>query len=291
MTGQGQGRRQSGSADITAEVRAVNNRHLKIHLRTSDGLGPLEPQMESVVRAELRRGSLQITVQISGGEGMSRFRLQEDVLAHYWKQCESLAGRLGVEHRVGLEDLLGLPGVISDPRALGSEISEDTQQAVLATLKDALDCLNRMRAAEGDSMARELAAQVERLKDQVKSIEGRAPDVVAEYRQRLTKKLSAALAEVGAELNESDVVREVLVMADRADIREEVVRLYSHFDQFQALLRADESQGRKLDFLIQEMFRETNTIGSKAADAEIAQRVVDMKTTIEQMRELVQNVE
>ena len=145
--------------------------------------------------------------------------------------------------------------------------------------------------AEGESMGVELSRQLENLRAIVNLIEERAPQVVAEYRTRLTTKLTAALAEIGGHLPEGDVVREVLLMADKADIREEIVRLRSHFSQFEQLLGAAESPGRKLDFLIQELFRETNTIGSKANDADVAQRVVDMKTTIEQMRELVQNVE
>ena len=140
-------------------------------------------------------------------------------------------------------------------------------------------------------MGEELTRQLSRLAELTAEIEQRAPLVVDEYRLRLEARLSKVLAELGAKLQEADLAREVLIMADKADIREEIVRLRSHFAQFEKLLSADESQGRKLDFLIQELFREANTIGSKCGDAEIAQRVVDIKTIIEQMRELVQNVE
>ncbi|MEO8272002.1 MAG: DUF1732 domain-containing protein, partial [Aureliella sp.] len=141
------------------------------------------------------------------------------------------------------------------------------------------------------SMWDELSRQLSRLAELTAEIEQRAPQVVDEYRSRLESRLTKVLAELGAKLQEADLAREVLIMADKADIREEIVRLRSHFAQFQKLLADEESQGRKLDFLIQELFREANTIGSKAGDAEIAQRVVDIKTIIEQMRELVQNVE
>ena len=154
-----------------------------------------------------------------------------------------------------------------------------------------MDCLNGMRQAEGQSMSDELNQQLLKLHDLVVVVEARAPGVVEEYRQRLHSRLTQTLAEVGAKVQESDLVREVLLLADKTDIREEIVRLRSHFLQFQTLLDDPQSQGRKLDFLIQEMFRESNTIGSKANDAEVAQRIVDMKTIIEQMRELVQNVE
>ncbi len=137
----------------------------------------------------------------------------------------------------------------------------------------------------------ELSSQLERLVQLTEAIRPRAPVVIDDFRSRLTSRIEAALAESTASLQESDLIREIAILADKADIREELVRLGSHFDQFSKLLDASESQGRKLDFLIQELFRETNTIGSKAGDAEIAQLVVDMKTTIEQMRELVQNAE
>ncbi len=139
--------------------------------------------------------------------------------------------------------------------------------------------------------ARRTDGTIAKLRELTSLIELRAPKVIDEYKQRLHVRLSQSLAEVGGEIQETDLVREILLMADKADIREEIVRLRSHFLQFQTLLDEDQSQGRKLDFLIQEIFREVNTIGSKAGDAEIAQRVVDMKAIIEQMRELVQNVE
>ncbi len=292
MTGQGQGRTPFGSAEISVEVRAVNNRHLKLHLRTSDAIGSIEPQIEALVRNEVRRGSLQLNVQLTGGEFACEYQLQIGVVEGYLRQCQTLAQKLGIESNVSVADVLALPGVVSDSRAsLSAKLSDALVTGVLETLKSALDCLNRMRAVEGESMRRELLQQLTKLDELTVAVEQRAPVVIDEYRERLSAKLSKALAEVGQQVQEADLVREVLLMADRADIREEIVRLRSHFAQFAKLLDAEESQGRKLDFLIQEMFREANTIGSKAGDAEVAQRVVDIKTTIEQMRELVQNVE
>ncbi len=293
MTGQGQGRRPFASAEIAAEVRAVNNRHLKLQIRTCDKLSGLEPQIEALVRSTLRRGSLQLSVQISGNLSENRYQLQESVVEGYVQQCQALAAKLGLESQVSLGQVLGLPGVVSERRSLGSEqeLPEALIAEVMATVAEALTCLNGMRRAEGTSMQQELGQQLTALFDLTEQIEARAPTVVDEYRARLESRLNKVLAELGAKLNESDVAREVLIMADRADIREEIVRIRSHFAQFRTLLDAGESQGRKLDFLIQELFREANTIGSKAADAQIAQRVVDIKTIIEQMRELVQNVE
>ena len=291
MTGQGQGRRPYDQTDITVEVRAVNNRFLKIQTRVSEAILGLEPQIESVVKQALRRGSLQIGVFLSGKIAISDYCLQEAVLEAYFHQCTALAAKLGAASGVTVAGLLQLPGVVSENGGRLSEVDEDLATAVLATVTDALGCLNRMRLAEGQSMGSELVQQLVKLRELTGLIEQRAPKVIEDYKQRLHGRLAQSLAEIGGQIQETDLVREILVMADKADVREEVVRLRSHFLQFQSLLDDPCSQGRKLDFLIQEIFREVNTIGSKAGDAEITQRVVDMKSIIEQMRELVQNVE
>ena len=291
MTGQGQGRRPYDQTEITVEVRAVNNRFVKIQTRVSDALSGLEPQIESVVKQSLRRGSLQIGVYLSGNTASSDYALQAAAIEAYYHQCITLATKLGVESGVTIASLLQLPGVVGESGGRLNEVDESLAAAVLGTVLDAMECLNRMRLAEGQSMGNELAEQLEKLRETTVLIGQRAPKVIEEYKQRLHGRLAQSLAEVGGQIQETDLIREILVMADKADIREEVVRLRSHFLQFQALLDDTSSQGRKLDFLIQEIFREVNTIGSKAGDAEIAQRVVDMKSIIEQMRELVQNVE
>lgn len=289
MTGQGQGRSQCGAVEITTEVRAVNNRHLKLQTRAAGRLHAVEAQVESLVRSQVKRGSLQLNLQMHGGGADSEYQISAPVLSEYMRQCQQASDSLGVAHDVKLSDLLDLPGVVAEPQ--NTELTDELKQKTLESVQAAVDCLNQMRKTEGASIATELQSQLSRLKELTDTIEARAPSVVEEYRERLSKRLTKALEEVGAELQEADLVREVLVMADKADVREELVRLRSHFEQFSSLLDSPESQGRKLDFLIQELFRETNTIGSKCGDAEMAQRVVDMKTVIEQMREQVQNVE
>jgi uncharacterized protein (TIGR00255 family) len=291
MTGQGQGRRPYGQAEITVEVRAVNNRFLKLQTRVSNAISALEPQIENLVRQSLRRGSLQLGVYLSGRFGDGDFNLDEAVLESYYHKLTAISARLGTKTEVSLVSLLALPGVVLERSGKSEDIDASLTQAVLAAVTEAMDCLNRMRQAEGKSMANELEAQLGKLRESTDAIELRAPQVLEDYRQRLHNRLGPVLAELGGQLQEGDLIREVLLMADKADIREEIVRLRSHFDQFKNLLADSTSQGRKLDFLIQEIFRESNTIGSKANDAEIAQRVVDMKSIIEQVRELVQNVE
>lgn len=291
MTGQGQGRRVLGETEVTVEVRAVNNRFLKIQLRMADALSGIEPQVEAIIRQSLKRGSLQVGVHINRQAVPGDYTLQQVAIESYYRQCHGIAQKLGIETEVTIGQLLQLPGVVLEREGSPVEIGEELTAITLATVTDALDCLNRMRRNEGDSMAAELHSQLANMSSLIDVIRERAPQVVDDYRERLRGKLQTGLVSLGLDVQPSDLIREVQLFVDRADIREELVRLASHLAQFDRLLQDSTSQGRKLDFLIQEMFREVNTIGSKAGDTEIAQRVVDLKTIIEQMRELVQNAE
>ncbi len=291
MTGQGQGRRMVGSMEVTVEVRAVNNRFFKLQLRTSETLSRLEPQIESLVRQYVRRGALNMSVYLHRASKASDFQLEETAIASYYQQCQAIAQHLGISADVSLGQLLALPGVVAEQTNERKEPSEELTAETLAAVTDALKCLNRMREAEGSNMADELRGQLDRIVALKTIIEEKAPLVIDDYRERLRLRVQQGLALVGVDVPTVDLLRETQIFADRADVREEIVRLRSHARQFASLLDEPESQGRKLDFLIQEMFREANTIGSKAGDSEIAQRVVDIKAIIEQMRELVQNAE
>jgi len=215
-------------------------------------------------------------------------KVSESTLKSYLDQVRSGVGRDGYQIVIELGSALQLPGVLlPNP---GPEPEKLTALA-LSTIGQALDDLNRMRQIEGQQMGKELtesAAKVRAISDQ---IEARAPNVLIDYRKRLESRVRSALAEMLPTVGEIDVLREVVQFSDRSDIREEIVRLHSHLEQFHGAVSDKESQGRRLDFLIQEIGRETNTIGAKANDATIAHGVVAIKTTIEQMRELVQNVE
>lgn len=291
MTGQGQSRRILGSMEIMVEVRAVNNRFFKLQLRTSEVLSRLEPEFEALARQHVRRGSLNMSVYVSREARASDYRLQEVAIASYLEQCRAIASSVGIDAQVTLGQLLALPGVVAETQTQDREPSDELTSETLAAVADALICLNRMREAEGANMATELRGQVEKINVLKVAIEDKAPLVIDDYRERLRLRVQQGLAMVGVDVHASDVLRETQIFADKADVREEIVRLRSHTRQFAHLLDENESQGRKLDFLIQEMFREANTIGSKAGDSEIAQRVVDIKAIIEQMRELVQNAE
>jgi uncharacterized protein (TIGR00255 family) len=290
MTGHGEARRHADGVDVAVELRAVNNRYLKVSTRLSEGYGALEPEVESLVRQHMRRGTLQVNVRIEREASPEDYRLNETVLAGYRQQLEAQYRRSGSDRPVQLEWLLGLPGVVREGGDHGEAV-EAVWPLVEETLRESLQELTRMRAEEGAAMGADLRANGREIAQRLQAIEERAPLVVDAYRRRLTDRLNKLLEGCGVSVEAGDVVREVGVFAERSDISEEIVRLRSHLEQFSAIAEEPESNGRKLEFVIQEMLRETNTIGSKANDAEIARHVVDIKTVIERMREMIQNVE
>lgn len=288
MTGQGQASKRFGSIGIDVEIRTVNNRFLKVVYKISDAANAIEPQLEALIREHIKRGSVNVSIRLSHTDRSNAASIDTVTLQDYIRQTSAIAKELGIQLTYSVGELLALPGVLTQN---SSEPDEELLIAVQQAVTDCLIDLQSMRKREGNSMAEQLLSGLDAILDARKEIESRAPNVIAEYRQRLESRVRTALTELGHPNHEIDVVREVLVHTDRCDIREELVRLASHVEQFRSAINHPESQGRKLDFLIQELFRETNTIGSKANDAEISQRVVFIKATIEQMRELVQNVE
>jgi uncharacterized protein (TIGR00255 family) len=189
-----------------------------------------------------------------------------------------------------LESLLLLPGVVSDDLKRFSGAAE-SWPLLQDTLQAALSNLDRMRSEEGRAMAEDLNANLEAVTASLDEVQTRAPLVAEAYRDRLTERLNKIIAEHDVALDPSDAIREMSLFADRSDISEEIVRLRSHVEQFTATMEITESSGRKLEFLTQEMVREGNTIGSKANDVEIARHVIEIKTAIERIREMIQNVE
>lgn len=291
MTGHGGARCSEAGIEVAVEVRTVNNRYLKISCRTTDGYGGLEPQIEALVRKTLRRGSVQLNVRIDREPCPEDYRLDTIVLTSYRNQIDQILADSGESAgTIGLQALLGLPGVV-DERAIREVDAESVWPLVERAVGQALQNLTVMRRGEGEAMAADLTANCRLISELLEQIEARAPVVVDAFRRRLTERLNKLLEEHGVRVEMADVVREVGIFAERCDIAEEIVRLKSHLNQFAAIVDQPESNGRKLEFLIQEMLRETNTIGSKANDADIAHAVIEIKSVIERMREMIQNVE
>ena len=288
MTGHGQSAMRHGDFGIDVEIRTVNNRYLKVVSKISDLASALEPQLESIIREFLKRGSVTISVRVCKAGSSNASTINLETLEDYLTQSKSIADRLGIQFAYGLGQLLLLPGVLESTRMQNDEQLLDV---VRSAVRSALEDLQSMRSREGEAMKTQFIDTLSQIAANKSLIEQRAPAVVVEYRTKLDQRIRNGLANLGHEATEIDLLREVLIYADRCDISEEITRLASHLSQFNAALSNPESQGRRLDFLIQELFRETNTIGAKANDSQVSQLVVSIKTAIEQMRELIQNVE
>jgi len=290
MTGHGDGASQRGGVSAAAEIRTVNNRYFKFSFRSGEGSASLDSRVEAIVRKRIRRGSINASLRIARESSTKDFRLNGEVLGGYWDQLCELISDMGDISPPDIGSLMLLPGVVSEPDDERLDLDQDWELVAEAFVA-ALDNLQRMRLSEGEAMATELANNCQSILQHVGHIESRCPIVVENYQRRLTERINGLLAEHEVTVSPGDVVREVGIFADRCDVSEETVRLRSHIEQFLTTMQETESAGRKLEFLVQEMLREANTIGSKANDAEVATHVVEVKTTIERIREMVQNVE
>jgi len=290
MTGFGEAHCQQDGLTVAVEVRSFNSRFFKLSVRSSEGYGALESQIEEVVRRTIRRGTVQINLRIERAKSAEDFRINSQVLDGYRAQLESLQQAWNAADGVALEALLGLPGVV-DENGSNPVDAAGVWPAVETTVRTAMENLGRMRAEEGKAMAADLKANCRTAAESLAKVQQRAPLVVESYRVRLEERLKKILQEYEVVIEPSDLIKEVGMFAERSDISEEIVRLQSHIDQFLAIMGLAESSGRKLEFLCQEMVREANTIGSKANDVEIAQQVIEIKAAIERIREMIQNVE
>lgn len=289
MTGHGDATGQNDRMSVTAEVRSVNNRHLKITLRCPDPFLALEANVDRLVREMVSRGTLTIHLRVRQLGDLTAYRLNSSVARQYWHQMTDLAQALGTQPPADLTPLLNLPGIVSDEDA--RTIQEEDWPLIEQVLKGAMINLQNFRREEGSVMASELRSLCLTIEENAEQIALQAPSVVQDYRDRLKHRVNEMLGANSLTLNDHDVIREVSLFADRCDITEELMRLRSHLLQYRSLLEGDGVNGRKLEFLGQELFREINTTGSKANNTEISHRVVEMKAAIEKMREIILNVE
>ena len=290
MTGYGEAHSNEDGLAIAVEARTINSRYFKLSLRTGEGYSALEPLLEQLVRKYVHRGTVQLNLKIDREARPDDYRVNEAVLNGYVQQLDALYPQAAVAADPPLAALLMLPGVVDESAA--SQVDLETfWPPVEAVVKQAMERLSVMRSDEGRAMTDDLLANLDLIGEQTDKIAGLAPGVVENYQVRLTEKLNRLLEKHEVQVSDTDVIREIGVFADRCDISEEVVRLRSHLTQFRDIMQQKEPGGKKLEFITQEMFRETNTIGSKANDAAIAHHVIEIKTAVERIREMIQNVE
>lgn len=290
MTGFGEARLEQDGWVVAVEVRAVNSRYFKLNFRATEGFAGLEPRTESLLRDYLRRGTVYVQLRLQQTFASENFRINAEVLRQYRHELELLARQWPETRPPTLDALLALPGVVEESQSPQASL-DDIWRIVEPSVLHAVQALDEMRKQEGAALQRDLDALADNLEARLDAIDRRGPQVVGEYRERLRERVTQALSELNVTVQPADLVREVTLFCDRSDISEEVVRLRSHLEQFRASLKLPQSSGRKLEFIAQEMGRETNTIGAKANDTEISREVVEMKTALERIREQVQNVE
>ncbi len=292
MTGYGDASFDGDTLSVAIELRALNNRYLKVTLRAAEPYNLLEPEFEKVVRKTVRRGAVQVHMRLTRRSSAQDFQINAVALRSYFNQLRPLCEELGLRDRgeALLAQALTLPGVVPEPG--NASLNTDEEWPVVErVLEQALAKLKAMRQEEGRAMAQELLSLRDQIAGHLERIRELAPQVAANFRDRLHERVRGLLAEHDVVIDRSDLIKEVAVFAERSDVAEEVTRLASHLEQFQDIVREPESAGRKLEFLTQEMFREANTIGSKAGEVEISRHVVEIKSVLERIRELIQNVE
>ncbi len=289
MTGFGDAATERDGTHYNVEIRSLNNRFFKPVIKLPDNISGLEPELESLLRERLGRGSITFILKMRTDSAEAAYHINTQALKFYLQQIQSLQG-FGDQLKVDLGALLALPGVCQEPRDESDEIARHGD-CVREVARRAIDKLLAMRRREGESLFRDLMKHRGVIAGSLVEIEKRAPLVIEDYHRKLTQRVNNLLSKAEFQVNQADLLKEVAVFAERADISEEIQRLTSHLDAFEHACRESEHAGRKLDFITQEMLREANTIASKANDAVIAGHIVEIKGAIDRLKEQVQNVE
>lgn len=289
MTGYGRARMELHKRDITVEVRSVNNRYLDCTVKMPRMYAFAEEAVKGRVQKAVSRGKVDvfITVDASAAD-VAKVSVNQELAAQYAAALRTLSGLCGSEtYQVSPETLARFPDVLTVTKA--DEDLETVSADLCTVLDEALKAYNAMRAVEGEKLAQDIASRLDTIDECTGRVEARSPETVAEYRAKLTSRMQEVLQ--STTIDPQRILTEAAIYADKVAVDEETVRLRSHTSQLRTMLCADEPMGRKMDFLIQEVNRESNTIGSKCNDVSIAQIVVQLKAEVEKMREQVQNIE
>ncbi|NGQ93807.1 YicC family protein [Brevibacillus sp. SYP-B805] len=291
MTGYGRSETVRGSLRLTVEMRAVNHRYCEIAVRLPKAWGMLEDRVKKIAAESVRRGRVDIAVAVEQSEVSSHgFHLDWETADRYVEAIRQIQSRYALPDTFTANDLLALPGILqSDDKLIGSP--DDVEGWLAETVQAAADDLLSMKRAEGMKLCEDLRKRLDQIAVWTDQIRALAPHATAEHRQRLLQRLEKLKEELPFELDEQRLAQEIVLFAERSDISEETTRMISHCTQFSEQLSKEEAVGRKLDFLLQEMNREANTIASKANYLPIQRLAVDIKTELEKMREQVQNIE
>ena len=288
MTGFGRGEATVDGRDIVVEIKSVNHRYFEFNCRTTRGYSFLEEKLKSYIKDSVKRGKIDVYVSLTQKEDTELVvKINESLAQGYINALKKLSQEYGIKDDISVSTVSAYSDIFQVRKA--PEDEEEVWNAVKPVLDSALKNFISMRETEGEKMKADVMDRAERILSIVSEIELRSPERVKEYEARLKEKIQQLLG--SAEYDEQRIITEVAIFGDKVAVDEETVRLRSHFDQLKVLMNGDGEVGRKLDFIIQEMNREANTIGSKANDSDLAHKVVDIKAEIEKIREQIQNLE
>jgi uncharacterized protein (TIGR00255 family) len=288
MTGFGRAEETDGGRDILVEVKSVNHRFFDFNARISRGYGFLEEKLKTALKSQVSRGKIDVLVAVEPADGEDvTVQVNHSLVSGYLDALYEIRRRYNLPDDISVDTVARFPDVFTVRRA--PEDEDALWEEVRHVLEKAMDPFLAMRAAEGAHMKEDVLGRANTILKLVSGIEERSPQTVEEYRNKLKERISGVLE--GAAVDEGRILTEAAVFADKVSVDEETVRLRSHVSQFSDMLESGGPVGRRLDFLVQEMNREANTIGSKCADAGIAHMVVDLKAEIEKIREQIQNIE
>lgn len=290
MTGFGRGNVTGDAFNVAVEIKTVNNRYLDIHLRMSQELAPLEMNVRKLISNRLSRGRVDLSISLERS-GAATYEINRNLIAGYIGALREIQSEFNLAGDVDINTLTRLPGALGQAR---SGIDETIAEGIFGALGEALDDLEKMRAIEGATLADEMRVRLSKIEAEIPIIEDAAASIIDAYRQRVYKRVSEMLARSDnqiAELDAGRLAQEVAYLADRSDITEELARLHSHLEQFRVTINTEGEVGKRLDFLLQELNREANTVLSKSTEIAIKDAGLVIKAEIEKLREQVQNVE
>ncbi|OGP83040.1 MAG: YicC family protein [Deltaproteobacteria bacterium RBG_16_54_11] len=290
MTGYGVAEQELPLGKVAVEMRSLNHKYLDISLRLPRGFFTLEPKIRDIVKKGVSRGRVDLTMRIDpSASTVPRYRLEADtrLAEEYIHLLDSIKEKFGLKGEVTLDHIAAVREIVPF-----LEVKEDTElywDEIASVTEEALQALDDSRRKEGEALEADLMGRLEQSRRLMEEIKGKTPLVVDAYRERLRERVQALLE--GSDFDERRFHQEVAYFAERSDVSEEVIRMESHLRQFESKLAEEGPAGRGLDFILQEMNREVNTIGAKATDIDIAHRVIELKGELERMREQVQNIE
>ncbi|WP_302192816.1 YicC/YloC family endoribonuclease [uncultured Ruminococcus sp.] len=290
MTGFGRCRTVLHGREISVEIKSVNHRFFEFSCRTPKGYGFLDDKLKTLVNSRVSRGKIDMFVTVGTAEDTpAEVKINHSLVSGYINAMKEISETYGIENDVTVTAISRFPDVYTVSKAPENE--EEITADVLEAANTAIDGFIAMREAEGEKMKADILGRAEVILATVDEIDERSPQTVKEYEERLLDRINRTLQDYNINIDEQRVLTEVAVFADKVAVAEETVRLRSHFAQLSKIMESQTPIGREIDFIIQEMNREANTIGSKVQDAEIAHKVVKIKSEIEKMREQIQNIE